>query len=112
MKGYCQTAIARELAQDEVGALNESTSRKPDHEVVAESRQEILGGKSLPGDSVDLIRETREIGDSKRGFNNEAIDRLVALRQEIFGGKPLPGNSADLIREAREERSRRTDNWR
>ena len=51
-------------------------------------------------------------GPAKRGFNNEAIDRLVALRQEIFGGKPLPGNSADFIREAREERSKQMDNWR
>ena len=51
-------------------------------------------------------------GPAKRGFNNEAIDRLVALRQEIFDGKPLPGNSADFIREAREERSKQMDNWR
>ena len=51
-------------------------------------------------------------GPAKRGFNNEAIDRLVALRQEIFGGKPLPGNSAAFIREAREERSKQMDNWR
>ena len=70
LKHYCREAIDRALAQDEAN------------------------------------------GPAERGFNNEAIDRLVALRQEIFGGKKLPGNSADFIREAREERSKQMDNWR
>ena len=59
-----------------------------------------------------VLAQDEANGPAKRGFNNEAIDRLVALRQEIFGDKKLPGNSADFIREAREERSKQMDNWR
>lgn len=69
MRVYCQAAIDRELTRDEASDT------------------------------------------SRRRFDREAFERLVAQRQQLFGGKPLPGNSADLIREAREIRDAEIENW-
>jgi hypothetical protein len=69
MRQYCESAIDRELTRDEVSDV------------------------------------------SRRRFDREAFERLVALRREIFGGKPLPGDSADLIREAREIRDAEIEGW-
>ena len=68
MRGYCQAAIRRtdrELKRDEANGMAGLLSDKPDHELFAELRQEIFGGKPLPGSSADLIREAREIRDSE-----------------------------------------------
>ena len=65
MRRYCQDAIGRELAKDEGNGLGGLLSDKPDHEQFAELRQEIFGGKPLPGSSADLIREAREIRDAE-----------------------------------------------
>ena len=61
MRGYCQAAIDRELTRDEANGMAGLLSDKPDHELFAGLRQEIFGGKPLPGSSADLIREAREI---------------------------------------------------
>ena len=65
MRRYCQTAIDRELTKDEANGRVDLFSVKPDHESFAELRQEIFGGKSLPGSSADLIKEAREIRDAE-----------------------------------------------
>jgi len=65
MRQYCQTAIDRELAMDEANGAGGLLSDKPDHELFAELQKEIFGDKTLPGDSVDLIREAREIRDAE-----------------------------------------------
>ena len=65
MRRYCQTAIDRELTKDEADGGPMLLSGKPDHESFAELRQEIFGGKSLPGNSADLIREARELRDAE-----------------------------------------------
>ena len=65
MRGYCQTAIDRELTKDETDGGAVLLSLKPDHESFAELRQEIFGGKPLPGSSVDLIREARKTRDAE-----------------------------------------------
>ena len=65
MRRYCQTAIDRELAKDEANGAIGSLAGKPDHELFAELRQEIFGGKPLPGNSADLLREAREIRDAE-----------------------------------------------
>ena len=67
MRGYCQIAIDRELTKDEAGGAGELLAGKPDHEMFAELRSEIFGGKPLPGSSADLIREAREIRDAEAG---------------------------------------------
>lgn len=61
MRGYCQAAIDRELTKDEASGAGELLADKPDHEMFAELRREIFGGKPLPGSSADLIREAREL---------------------------------------------------
>ena len=67
MRGYCQAAIDRELTRDEANRMAGLLSDKPDHELFAELRQEVFGGKPLPGSSADLPREAREI----RGVETE-----------------------------------------
>lgn len=65
MRGYCQAAIDRELTKDEASGAGELLADKPDHEMFAELRREIFQGKPLPGNSADLIRESREIRDAE-----------------------------------------------
>ena len=65
MYGYCQAAISRELTRDEANGMASQVSDKPDHELFAELRQEMFGGKPLPGRSADLIREARETRDAE-----------------------------------------------
>ncbi len=60
MRRYCQTAIDRELTLDEASGAAGILPGKPDHELFAELRQKIFGGKPLPGTSADLIREARQ----------------------------------------------------
>ncbi len=114
VRRYCLSAIDRELAKDEANGPDNALAAKPDHEMFAELRREMSRDGPLPGNSVDLLREAREIRDrqaSGRGFDREAFERLVKRREEIFGGKPLPGNSVDFIREAREIRNAQMDKW-
>ena len=63
MRRYCQDAIDRELTKDEANGMGGLLSDKPDHVLFAELRQEVFGGKPLPGSSADLIRQAREIRD-------------------------------------------------
>ena len=65
MCGYCQAPIDRELTKDEANGLGRLLSDKPSHELFAELRQEIFGGKPLLGNSADLIREASEIRDAE-----------------------------------------------
>ena len=65
MRGYCQAAIDRELTRDKAKEMAGLLSDKPNHELFAELRQEIVGGKPLPGSSANLIREAREIRDAE-----------------------------------------------
>ena len=65
MCGYCQAPIDRELTKDEANGLGGLLFDKPDHELFAELRQEIFGGKPLPRNSADLILEAREIRDAE-----------------------------------------------
>ncbi len=55
MRQYCETAIDRELTKDEANGVGGASSERPDHEVFAELRWKIFGGKPLPGNSADLI---------------------------------------------------------
>ena len=65
MRAYCQAAIDQELTKDEANGLDGLLSDKPDHELFAELRREVFGGRPLPGSSVDLIREVREARDAE-----------------------------------------------
>ena len=65
MREYCQTAIDRELTKDEANGAGGLSADKPDHERFAELQKVVFGTKKLPGNSVDLIREAREIRDAE-----------------------------------------------
>lgn len=60
MRAYCQAAIERELTKDEASGPVGPPADRPDHELFAELRREVLAGTPLPGSSADLIREARE----------------------------------------------------
>lgn len=62
MRKYCEDAIGKALAQDE--ARGEIDNR-PAHVVFAELRQEIFGGRRLPGNSVDQLHEARAIREAE-----------------------------------------------
>ena len=124
---FCLTAIA-ERAERAVfpdgrnDAFIEESLKK-----LAETRERIFNGRTLPGNSADLIREAREErhrdmeghGDftsdggilvwGKPPFTEDAAEELLALRDEISQGRVSSTDSADLIREARERRARRLE---
>lgn len=100
-------------------AFTEDTLKK-----LAESRERIFNGRTLPGNSADFIREAREKRHrnmeghvygggvliwGKPPFTEEAAEKLLALRDEIFQGRVSSTDSADLIREARQRRMRRLE---
>ena len=62
MRRYCLTAIDKELAVDEANAASDGTSRADRFE---ELQRKHFGGRVLPGNSADLIREAREIRDAQ-----------------------------------------------
>lgn len=65
MRRYCQTAIDRELTKDEAEGVSERRFDRQSFERVVARREELFGGRPLPGDSVDLIREARELRDDE-----------------------------------------------
>ncbi len=65
MRRYCQTAIDKELARDEANGLSGSRERLSDADRFAELQKKHFGDRMLPGSSVDLIREAREIRDEQ-----------------------------------------------
>ena len=65
MRRYCLSAIDKELARDEFHGLPAQRPGPSDSERFAELRKRYFGGKALPGSSVDLIREAREIREAQ-----------------------------------------------
>ena len=65
MREYCQAAIERELDEDQAAGASEKRSLSEAAEHFARMRKEIFGDRVLPGNSVDLIREGREMRDAQ-----------------------------------------------
>ena len=70
MREYCLSAIEKEMAKDEGDGVVLSDGELTDAgltdaERFAQLRQKYFGGGKLSGDSVDLIREAREIRDAQ-----------------------------------------------
>ena len=65
MRQYCVTAIGQELDRDESNGVLDQSAGPSDAERFAELRKEIFGNRVLPGSSVELIREAREIRDAQ-----------------------------------------------
>ena len=60
MRQYCQTAIDKELAQDEAAGVLDLPFGHEALDRLDALRGEVLGNKVLPGDSAEFIREARE----------------------------------------------------
>ena len=75
MRQLCQRAIEKELDQDEEQAVEEHSLEEM-AEALAALRKEIFGDRELPGNSVELIREAREMRDAQldRAIGNKARD--------------------------------------
>lgn len=65
MRQYCQTAIEKELAEDEGTGVSEETSGLSGVERLGQLQKDIFGDRVLPGDSVDIIREMRKERDAQ-----------------------------------------------
>ena len=65
MRQYCQTAIEKELAEDEGTGVSEETSGLSGVERLRQLQKDIFGDRVLPGDSVDIIREMRKERDAQ-----------------------------------------------
>lgn len=63
MRHYCQTAIEKQLAQENSADAQKSPSRDEAFERLVALREEIFGGRVLSTNSVDIIREAREMRD-------------------------------------------------
>ncbi len=61
MRQYCLTAIDRELIKDEVHDGDAKQSEEPDSVRFARIHKEVFQGRKLPVNSVDLLREARQI---------------------------------------------------
>lgn len=65
MRSYCQAAIEREVAKDESeGTYKGGIDQQVLDRIVAR-RKELFGGRPLPGDAVDLVREARSIRNAE-----------------------------------------------
>ena len=62
---YCCTAIDRELTRDEANAAPSHRFDRQSFERAVARRRELFGGRPLPANSPDLIREAREIRDAQ-----------------------------------------------
>ena len=65
MRQYCQSAIEKELEEDEAEGVADESARLSNSEYFAQVRKEVFGDRVLPGNSVDLIREAREIREAE-----------------------------------------------
>jgi len=60
MRRYCLTAIEKELAQDEVEEAKALPFGEEALNRLASLQAEVFGGRQVPGDSSELIREARK----------------------------------------------------
>ena len=65
MRQYCQSAIEKQLAQEEPNGVPNSRSRDEVFENLIAFRKKIFGDRIFPGNSVDIIREEREKRDEE-----------------------------------------------
>ena len=60
MRRYCLDAIEKELVRDEIAQSGTQPISEEALNKLDSLRKEIFGGRILPGDSTELIREARE----------------------------------------------------
>ena len=65
MRRYCLVAIGKQLDRDEANGLSGPGFIREAFERLVAYREELFGGQPLPGDSVELLREAREMRDAE-----------------------------------------------
>ena len=65
MRQYCQNAIETELAKESAASAPTENSGASRADSFKALRREIFGDRVLPGNSADLIRESREMRDEQ-----------------------------------------------
>ena len=65
VRRYCLSAIDKELARDEANGAGDRPARRFSFAKLEASRDKILGDRVFPGNSVDLLREAREIREEQ-----------------------------------------------
>ena len=65
MGRYCLTAIGKELDRDEADGVSGRGFNREAFERLVTRREELFGGQPLPGDSVELLHEAREMREAE-----------------------------------------------
>ena len=65
VRHYCLAAIGKELGRDEANGVPEQGFSREVFERLVARRGELFGGQPLVGDSVEMLREAREIRDAQ-----------------------------------------------
>ena len=63
MRRYCLDAIEKELAKEDIPPAESPGMTEESFESLLSLRDEIFQGRTLHGDSTELIREARELRD-------------------------------------------------
>ena len=66
MRQYCIAAVERELDNDEAAGARSLPFGEEALDRLASLRDEVFGGRRVPDDSVELIREAREARSRER----------------------------------------------
>ncbi len=76
MSQYCVEAIDNELARDEAEGFPRRGFKPGAIDRMVALRKEIFGGKKLPGDSVELLREARAMREKEMDGWTSREERL------------------------------------
>ena len=68
MRQYCQSAIENELDRDGINGTARHSQKRVTVDDLRALHKRLFGDRVLPGSSVDLIREAREIRDKELEF--------------------------------------------
>ena len=65
IRRYCLAAIGKELDRDEANGVSGTGFNREAFERLVAHREELFGGRPLTGDSVELLREARDMRDAE-----------------------------------------------
>ena len=62
---YCSAAIGKALDRYEANGVSRPDFNREAFERIVAHREELFGGRPLPSDSVELLREARDMRDAE-----------------------------------------------
>ena len=65
MRRYCQTAIEKQLDREDINGTAKETPKRVTADDLKALHKRVFGDRVLPGNSVDIIREAREMRDEQ-----------------------------------------------